>query len=95
MPSHKDMKIFFSLEKSELSKVKQLYIRLTDEDLLKRCLQGKTQNSNESLHSRVWKYCPKTKCMSKKIFDFALSYAVLNYNIGYEKAHPGKELALE
>ncbi|KAK3896284.1 hypothetical protein Pcinc_000028 [Petrolisthes cinctipes] len=46
MPSLKDMKIFFSLEKSDLDKVKQLYIRLTDEDLLKRCLQGKMQNLN-------------------------------------------------
>ncbi|KAK3885333.1 hypothetical protein Pcinc_010455 [Petrolisthes cinctipes] len=51
--SGRDIKISLSLEKSNLDKVKELYTRLTDEDLLKRCLQGKIQNPNESLHSRV------------------------------------------
>ncbi|GFO04327.1 hypothetical protein PoB_003083200 [Plakobranchus ocellatus] len=39
--------------------VKGVYERLTDPSLLKRCLLGKAQNSNESLHSLIWARCPK------------------------------------
>ncbi|KAH9380065.1 hypothetical protein HPB48_001717 [Haemaphysalis longicornis] len=37
------------------------YERFSDEKLLQRCLQGKTQNSNESLHSMIWALAPKEK----------------------------------
>ena len=40
--------------------VKDVYIRLSHVDLLKRCAMGRTQNANESLHSVVWSKCPKT-----------------------------------
>ena len=33
---------------------------LSDDALLKRCLQSKTQNQNEALHNLIWKLCPKT-----------------------------------
>ena len=38
-----------------------MYIDLTSQDLLKRCLKKKTQNSNESLHSKLWRKCLKVK----------------------------------
>ena len=40
--------------------VKDVYTRLAHKDLMERCLLGKTQNSNERLHSKVWAKCPKT-----------------------------------
>ena len=40
--------------------VKEVYERLSHDDLLTRCLCGQTQNPNESLHSKVWAKCPKT-----------------------------------
>ena len=40
--------------------VKDVYTRLADKSLLERCLKGKTQNPNESLHSKIWAKCPKT-----------------------------------
>ena len=39
--------------------VKEVYTRLSDEELLPRCLGRKTQNANESLHSMLWNRCPK------------------------------------
>ena len=32
---------------------------LSNQDLLKKCLHGQTQNNNESLNSVIWKRCPK------------------------------------
>ena len=36
-----------------------IFQRLSEDNLLKRCVRNKTQNPNESLHSTIWKYCPK------------------------------------
>ncbi|KAK3890115.1 hypothetical protein Pcinc_005921 [Petrolisthes cinctipes] len=56
-------KVYFRVGSEEGKKVKEVYKRLSDENLLKRCLQGKTQNPNESLHSRIWKFCPKVRSL--------------------------------
>ena len=78
----------------EMKKVKAVYKRLTDENLLGRCLQGKTQNPNESLHSRVWKLCPKIKSLGKVTVDFSVAQAVISYIIGYKAGYLGKELGI-
>ncbi|KAK8372313.1 hypothetical protein O3P69_019807 [Scylla paramamosain] len=57
--SHSEMKVFFSLPPEQLELVKGVYTRLTTDEMMKRCLQGLTQNPNESLHSRIWLHCPK------------------------------------
>ena len=36
-----------------------IYNRLGSQLLLSKCLLGYTQNANESLHSKVWRFCPK------------------------------------
>lgn len=95
LPSHTTMKVKFSLEKGEMRKLKDGYSRLTDHNLLKRCLQGKTQNPNESLHSRIWNICPKVKSFGKQSLEFAVAQAVINYNIGYVEGYLGKELGIE
>ena len=41
-----------------------IYERMSDPNLLKRMLKGKTQNSNECLHSFIWSRCTKTVCWS-------------------------------
>ena len=45
--------------------VHPLYQRLGDGSLMRRCLRGKTQNSNESLHDSIWRKCPKTDFCGK------------------------------
>ena len=87
IPSHKEMKIYFHLTKRQLAKVKGIYDRLTTDEMMERCMKGMTQNRNESLHSRVWKICPKHKNVSKLFVDFASATAVMHYNVGYEMSN--------
>ncbi|XP_075751069.1 uncharacterized protein LOC142817685 [Rhipicephalus microplus] len=60
-----------------------IYRRLTEKKLLTRCLQGKTQNAAESLSSKIWLLCPKTKFVSKTVVETATAIAVLWYNCGH------------
>ncbi|KAH9360930.1 hypothetical protein HPB48_007011 [Haemaphysalis longicornis] len=73
-----------------------VYERLSDEKLLQRCLQGKTQNSNESLHSMIWALAPKQKHASLFTVQAAVAEAVLKFNTGNERASAAilKELDL-
>ncbi|GFX84847.1 uncharacterized protein TNCV_4996791 [Trichonephila clavipes] len=67
---------------SVMDAVKPIFAELSSPKLLKKCLGGKTQNSNESFNSTVWKYCPKTSGSSKRIVDVAVNEAVVMYNDG-------------
>jgi len=53
-------KVGTPLSKEVAEKVKDVYVRLGHPELLQRCCKVRTQNPNESLHSVVWKKCPKT-----------------------------------
>lgn len=59
-----------------------VYERLSDEQLLKRCAAGKTQNSNESLHNSVWARCPKEKFAQRRRVHFAVVTAAREFNFG-------------
>ena len=43
---------------------------------------GKTQNSNESLHSMIWHHAPKAKRVGQKSLIASTAMAVLSYNDG-------------
>lgn len=88
------MRVSFTLGQEERKKLRAVYERLTNESLLGRCLKGKTQNPNESLHSRVWRLCPKSKNLGKVTLEFAVAQAVINYNIGYKAGYLGNELGI-
>ena len=59
-----------------------IYKRLGDPQLLTRCLSGKTQNSNESFHSMVWRACPKERWAAKRTVDTAVAICVQRFNKG-------------
>lgn len=40
-----------------LKMILQVFVDLTSPSLLDRCLRKKTQNRNESLHSKLWRKC--------------------------------------
>lgn len=67
---------------SVMEKIKPVFTELSAPKLLKKCLGGKTQNSNESFNSTVWKYCPKTSGSSKIVADIATNEAVVMFNEG-------------
>ena len=55
---------------------------LSDGDLLSKCLDGYTQNSNEALNGMIWKKCPKDVYVSRKILELGVSSAVIEFNDG-------------
>ncbi|GFU76763.1 uncharacterized protein TNCV_4467011 [Trichonephila clavipes] len=65
-----------SLPESILLKVKKVFRDLTEKDLLKKCLHGRTQNPNESFNKCIWERIPKTVFVG--VMD-----AVICFNDGY------------
>ncbi|XP_064598238.1 uncharacterized protein LOC135464678 [Liolophura sinensis] len=62
--------------------IKPLYTRLSQESLLKRCLEGHTQNNCESINSLIWQRCPKEKFSGIRGLSFAFADAVIQFNEG-------------
>ena len=62
-----------------------IFLDLSDEKLLARCVQGATQNPNESINSLVWARCPKHKFNGAGPVKFAAASAVLAFNGGAER----------
>ena len=60
----------------------KVYLDLTSQDLLKRCLKKKTQNSNESLHSKLWRKCLKVKHAGLQRVQYAALATTLEHNFG-------------
>ena len=57
--------VFFDL-------LKLIFLDLSDEKLLARCIQRATQNPNESINSLVWARCPKHKSMELDQYSLLL-----------------------
>lgn len=66
-----------------VQKMLPVFQRLASDDLLERCLEGRTQNGNESLHSAIWSKCPKDKFVTKNRITIAVCDAVTEYNFGH------------
>ncbi|GFT19638.1 uncharacterized protein TNCV_2535081 [Trichonephila clavipes] len=54
--SHSSMRTYLS--PLVVEKIMPVYQRLASDTILGRFVAGKTQNSNESLHSCIWRKCP-------------------------------------
>ena len=65
--------------------LKPIFLDLSDEKLLTRCVQGATQNPNESINSLVWARCPKHKFNGAGPVKFAAASAVVAFNGGAER----------
>ena len=62
--------------------LKPIYARLGSRELLAKCIDGYTQNANESFHSLVWKLCPKILHLGSKAVEVACALAVSQWNDG-------------
>lgn len=82
VPDHNKMKT--KLSEDVVAKILPVYQRLASDEILNKCKSGKTQNSNESVHSLIWKYCPKDTFVSKKRVEFAAISAIGQFNMGCE-----------
>ncbi|GFT90037.1 uncharacterized protein TNCV_2553651 [Trichonephila clavipes] len=56
---------------------------LTEKDLLKMCLHGRTQNPNESFNKCIWERIPKTVFVGIETLKFGVMDAVICFNDGY------------
>ena len=66
--------------------VKPIYERLSDDALLTRCLDGKTQNQNESLNGMIWNRLPKEVFVGSDVLKLGVYDAVAHFNIGSQAA---------
>ena len=55
---------------------------LGSDTLLGRCLDGETQNANESLNGVIWKRCPKDVYVGSFTLKVAVASAVISFNDG-------------
>ncbi|GBM65431.1 hypothetical protein AVEN_71113-1 [Araneus ventricosus] len=60
------------LSEQVLEKILSVYQRLANNELLARCVSGKTQNVNESSRSVIWNNCPKETFVSKMQLELAV-----------------------
>ena len=70
------------LPENFLPHIISLYNRMSDAELLKRCVPGLTQNQNESFNATIWQRCPKEKYFGAKSVNLALASASMAWNIG-------------
>jgi len=52
------------------------------ESLLERYKQYHTQNANESLHNRIWWFCPKIAYVGRKLIEMAVYLSVCQFSVG-------------
>lgn len=63
--------------------LKPIFMELSSDTVLEKCLHGKTQNVNESCNAMVWSKCQKTVFCSTKILSIDVCGPVINLNDGY------------
>ena len=67
---------------SVVNHLKPICIDLSQEELLKKCLHGKTQNQNESFNGMVWQCLPETRYVLLTQLELGVYDDVSNFNIG-------------
>ena len=65
-----------------IARVKPVYQRLREDNLLNKCLHGKTQNQNEAVNGMVWEQIPKEVFVGMELLEFGLFDAINHFNIG-------------
>ena len=63
--------------------IKPIFIDLSNNSLLEKCLHYKTQNTCKSLNGLIWKRCPKSMYRSNKIIKIGVCSAIIAFNDGF------------
>ncbi len=67
--------------------LRPIFEELSSDDLLSKCLHGKTQNANEALNNIIWQKCPKTTFVERQTLECAVNSAVIQFNEGPNGIH--------
>ena len=62
--------------------LKPVFMNLSSDELLAKCLHGKTQNNNESLNGIIWKRCPKDVYVGRTTLGMGIYSAIIDFNVG-------------
>ena len=62
--------------------IKPVFMDLSNDNLLKKCLHGQTQNNNESINGVIWKRCPKDIFVGRTTLEIGVASAVIRFNDG-------------
>ena len=65
-----------------LDVLRPVFLKLSETNLLKRCVFGTTQNPNKCLNSLVWVRCPKQRHHGVKLVRCAVASAVCHFRGG-------------
>ena len=65
-----------------LKVLRAIFEDLSKEELLKRCLHGKTQNANESFNNILWLKCSKTVFINRQNIELGVNSASFQFNDG-------------
>ena len=81
--SHSTKNLFLSGLTPELrARILRIYLDLTSDDILKRCMKKRTQNPNESFHSKLWRRCLKIKDARLARVKYCSQDTILIHNFG-------------
>lgn len=83
---HKDMELHLEVDQKTRKEILNIYRDLSNDDMLQKCLKGKTQNINEALHSKVQNHLHKKKFYGLKSCKISAVLTVLEHNLGYVAA---------
>ena len=62
-----------------IMQLRPIFFELTSDEMLSKCLHGKTQNQNESFNAMVWERIPKSTFASLKQLKLGVYDAVSNF----------------
>lgn len=62
--------------------IKPIFQELSDDDLLRKCLHGQTQNRNESFNAMIWRRVPKDTYVGFNQFEAGVCDAISHFNVG-------------
>ena len=65
-----------------MEELNPIFTRLSNDDLLSRCLKGMTQNQNEAVNGQLWSKCSKTKFSGARKVCIAACDAIAVFNTG-------------
>ena len=68
-----------------MEEVRLIFKDLARTELLHKCEQGYTQNSNESINNLAWKYCPKEKQHGLVTVETSMAIALSIFNDGCKR----------
>ncbi|KAK3889773.1 hypothetical protein Pcinc_006334 [Petrolisthes cinctipes] len=93
--THEKMRVYFKLNQDERSLLFSIYKDLSTDELLHKCMASRTQNPNESLHSKLWNCLPKIKFFCLRTCQYSVTNTVLQHNYGYSTASMISDLGLQ